>query len=132
MSRPLLVVDGDSLAHRAFHALPKSIKGPNGGPGNMLVGFANMLMSVWEAEEPRTVFVGFDSIGDPTYRHELLPGYQGGRDFPPELTDAARPPARVGRGVRLSLGQAGGLRGRRLRRGGGAGGGGRRAARSSC
>jgi len=84
--RPLLVVDGDSLAHRAFHALPKSIKGPNGNPGNMLVGFANMLMSVWEAEEPRTVFVGFDSIGDPTYRHELLPGYQGGRDFPPELT----------------------------------------------
>ncbi len=52
----------------------------------MLVGFANMLVSVWEVEEPRTVFVGFDSIGEPTYRHELLPGYQGGRDFPPELT----------------------------------------------
>jgi DNA polymerase I len=86
MSRPLLAVDGDSLAHRAFHALPRSIKGPNGQPGNMIVGFTNMLVSVWEAEEPRTVFVGFDSIGEPTYRHELLPGYQGGRDFPPELT----------------------------------------------
>jgi DNA polymerase I len=84
--RPLLAVDGDSLAHRAFHALPQSIKGPNGQPGNMIVGFTNMLVSVWEAEEPRTVFVGFDSIGEPTYRHELLPGYQGGRDFPPALT----------------------------------------------
>jgi DNA polymerase-1 len=86
VSRPLLAVDGDSLAHRAFHALPRSIKGPDGLPGNMLVGFTNMLVSVWEAEGPRTVFVGFDSIGEPTYRHELLPGYQGGRDFPPELT----------------------------------------------
>jgi hypothetical protein len=53
----------------------------------MLVGFANMLLSVWDAERPRTVFVGFDSIGHPTYRHELLPQYQSGRDFPPELTD---------------------------------------------
>jgi DNA polymerase-1 len=83
---PLLAIDGDSLAHRAFHALPKSITGADGRPANMLVGFANMVVSVWEAEQPRTLFVGFDSIGSPTYRHELLPGYQGGRDFPPELT----------------------------------------------
>jgi DNA polymerase I len=83
---PLLAIDGDSLAHRAFHALPRSILGADGQPANMVVGFANMLVSVWDAERPRTVFVGFDSIGEPTYRHELLPGYQGGRDFPPELT----------------------------------------------
>jgi DNA polymerase-1 len=85
--RPLLAVDGDSLAHRAFHALPDSIKGSDGRPANMLVGFANMLLRVWEAEQPRTVFVGFDSIGEPTYRHELLPQYQSGRDFPRALTD---------------------------------------------
>jgi DNA polymerase-1 len=85
VSRPLLAVDGDSLAHRAFHALPSSIKGRDGRQSNMLVGFANMLVSVWEAERPRTLFVGFDSIGFPTYRHELLPTYQSGRDFPPEL-----------------------------------------------
>ena len=84
--RPLLAVDGDSLAHRAFHALPSSIKGANGRQSNMLVGFANMLASLWESERPRTMFVGLDSIGSPTYRHELLPGYQSGRDFPPELT----------------------------------------------
>jgi DNA polymerase I len=84
--RPLLAVDGDSLAHRAFHALPSSIKGRDGRQSNMLVGFANMLASLWESERPRTMFVGFDSIGSPTYRHELLPAYQSGRDFPPELT----------------------------------------------
>jgi DNA polymerase-1 len=84
--RPLLAVDGDSLAHRAFHALPRSILDAQKRPANMIVGFANMLLFVWDAERPRTVFVGFDSIGEPTYRHELLPGYQAGRDFPPELT----------------------------------------------
>ncbi len=85
--RPLLAVDGDSLAHRAFHALPRSIEGANGRPANMVVGFANMLLSVWDSEAPRTLFVGFDSLGEPTYRHRLLAGYQGGRDFPPELTE---------------------------------------------
>jgi DNA polymerase I len=84
--RPLLAIDGDNLAHRAFHALPKSIKGADGKPGNVLVGFANMLARVWDTERPRTVFVGFDTIGVPTYRNELLPEYQSGRHFPPELT----------------------------------------------
>jgi DNA polymerase-1 len=83
---PLLAIDGDSLAHRAFHALPKSIRDAEGRPGNMIVGFTNMVVSLWESEQPRAVFAGFDSIGFPTYRHELLPGYQSGRDFPPELT----------------------------------------------
>jgi DNA polymerase I len=84
--RPLLAVDGDSLAHRAYHALPSSIRDAEGSQANMIVGFANMLLTVWEAERPRSVFVGWDTIGVPTYRHELLPGYQSGRDFPPELT----------------------------------------------
>ena len=85
-ARPLLAVDGDSLAHRAFHALPSSIKDGAGQPANMIVGFARMLLSVWESERPRAVFVGWDTLTQPTYRHELLPGYQAGRDFPPELT----------------------------------------------
>jgi DNA polymerase-1 len=85
--RPLLAVDGDSLAHRAFHALPQSITGADDRPANALVGFTNMLLSVWDAEQPRAVFVGWDTIGKPTYRHELLPGYQGGRDFAPELLE---------------------------------------------
>ena len=39
------------------------------------------------AEKPRTVFVAFDTLTVPTYRHELLPEYQSGRDFPRDLTD---------------------------------------------
>lgn len=81
--RPLLAVDGDSLAHRAYHALPSSIRGADGEPANMLVGFANMLVAAWDGERPRAVFVGLDTLGEPTYRHRLLPGYQGGRDFEP-------------------------------------------------
>ena len=85
--QPLLAVDGDNLAHRAWHALPKSIKGGDGHPGNVIVGFLNMLISVWEAEKPRTVFVGFDTVGEPTYRNELLSQYQAGREFPFGLTN---------------------------------------------
>jgi DNA polymerase I len=85
--RPLLVVDGDSLAHRAYHALPKSIKSAKGRPSGALVGFTNMLVRLWEAEEPRAVFVGWDTLDTPTYRHEALEGYQGGRHFDEALLE---------------------------------------------
>ena len=81
MTLPLLAVDGDSLAHRAYHALPASIRRKDGGPGNTLVGFTTMLLRLWQAERPRAVVVGWDTIGTPTYRNELLAGYQSGRVF---------------------------------------------------
>ena len=86
-SRPLLVVDGDSFAHRAYHALPKSIRGAGGRPANALVGFANFLQRLWEAEEPDGVFVGWDTLEVPTYRHEELPEYQSGREFDKALLE---------------------------------------------
>jgi len=79
--KPLLVTDGDSLAHRAYHAMPKTVR--LGG----IVGFANMLLRLWQAEEPRAVLVGWDSIGEPTYRNEAFDAYQGGRVFDPELLE---------------------------------------------
>jgi 5'-3' exonuclease len=85
--RPLLVVDGDSFAHRAFHALPRTIRRADGRAANALVGFMSMLLRLWEAERPRAVVVGWDTLTEPTYRHELLPGYQSGRVFDPELLD---------------------------------------------
>jgi DNA polymerase I len=85
--RPLLVIDGDSLAHRAYHALPKSIRSSKGRPAGALVGFTNMLVRLWEAEEPRAVFVGWDTLTVPTYRHEALEGYQSGRHFDEELLE---------------------------------------------
>ncbi|HEV8688510.1 MAG TPA: 5'-3' exonuclease [Gaiellaceae bacterium] len=87
MKAPLLAVDGDSLAHRAYHALPSSIKRADGKPANMIVGFANMLLRLWENEQPRAVFVGFDSLDTPTYRHEAFPAYQSGREFPDDLLE---------------------------------------------
>src|SRR6188508_2674328 len=84
---PLLVVDGDSFAHRAFHALPRSIRRANGNPGNLLTGLVSMVLRLWQAERPRAVFVGWDTLTVPTYRHELLAGYQAGREFDPELLE---------------------------------------------
>ena len=79
--RPLLIVDGYSFAHRAYHAMPKSVR--LGG----VLGFANMLLRLWQAEEPRAVLVGWDSLGEPTYRSEAFEAYQSGRVFDPELLE---------------------------------------------
>ena len=87
MTRPLLVVDGDSLAHRAYHALPKTFRRAEGRPGNALLGFSNFLVRLWQAEEPRAVLVGWDSLDTPTYRHELFSGYQSGREFDDDLLE---------------------------------------------
>jgi DNA polymerase-1 len=87
MARPLLIIDGDSLAHRAYHALPKSIRRAERRPGNALVGFSNFLLRLWDSEQPRAVFVGWDTLTVPTYRHELYEGYQAGREFDDELLE---------------------------------------------
>jgi DNA polymerase I len=75
---PLLVIDGDSLGHRAYHAMP-AVEGTGGRPVGLLVGFANALLATWRATEPRAVLVCLDAR-TPSYRHELLPAYQGQRD----------------------------------------------------
>jgi 5'-3' exonuclease len=87
VSRPLLVIDGDSLTHRAYHALPKTFRRAEGKPGNALLGFSNFLMRLWQTEEPRAVLVGWDSLDSPTYRHELFEGYQSGRVFDADLLE---------------------------------------------
>jgi DNA polymerase I len=87
VSRPLLVVDGDSLAHRAYHALPKTIRRAGGRPSNMIVGLSNFLMRLWDYEEPRAVVVGWDTLEVPTYRHQLFAGYQAGRVFDDALLE---------------------------------------------
>jgi len=85
-SAPLLVVDGDSLLHRAFHALPP-IPGEGGRPVNALLGLLNMLFTVWDAERPRAVAVALDSR-ERGPRHELWPSYQGQRDaFDPAIIE---------------------------------------------
>lgn len=85
--RPLLILDGDSLAHRAFHGLPKTTRDGTGRPANALVGFGNMLLTLWLSERPRSVIACWDTLTAPTYRHEALPEYQAGREFAPELLE---------------------------------------------
>ena len=85
--RPLLVMDGDSFTHRAYHALPKSIRRAHGGPANAIVGFSNMLLRLWQDERPRAVLVAWDSLETPTYRHLEFAGYQAGREFDSELLE---------------------------------------------
>ncbi|HWB23187.1 MAG TPA: 5'-3' exonuclease [Gaiellaceae bacterium] len=85
--RPLLVVDGDSLAHRAYHGLPKSIRRTGGGSGNALVGFGNFLLRLWDSERPRAVLVAWDTLEVPTYRNVALPAYQSGREFEDGITE---------------------------------------------
>jgi 5'-3' exonuclease len=87
MTDPLLAVDGDSFAHRAYHALPKSIRRAEGRPAGAIVGFANMLLRLWEAERPRAVLVAWDTLEVPTYRHEAFDAYQSGRVFDDELLE---------------------------------------------
>ncbi|MEO6784260.1 MAG: 5'-3' exonuclease H3TH domain-containing protein [Bradyrhizobium sp.] len=87
MSRPLLVVDGDSFAHRAYHAIPKTIRRRDNLGGGAIVGFANFLLRLYENEQPRAVLVGWDTLDVPTFRHRAFEAYQGGREFDAELVD---------------------------------------------
>ena len=78
---PLLVIDGDSFAHRSYHALPKSIQRKGGKGAGAIVGFANFLLRRYDAERPRAVLVGWDTLEVPTDRHKKFPAYQSGRVF---------------------------------------------------
>jgi exodeoxyribonuclease III len=85
--RPLLVIDGDSFAHRAYHALPKNIRRKGHKPAGAILGFANLLLRLYREERPRAVLVGWDTYEEPTYRHEAFAAYQSGREFEEELLE---------------------------------------------
>jgi exodeoxyribonuclease-3 len=85
--RPLLVVDGDSFAHRSYHALPKTIRRRDGKSAGAILGFANFLLRLYADERPRAVIIGWDSLEAPTKRHEMFPAYQSGREFAEDLIE---------------------------------------------
>jgi exodeoxyribonuclease-3 len=87
MRRPLLVIDGDSFAHRSYHALPKNILRSGRKPAGAILGFANMLLRLYREERPRAVLVAWDTYEAVTYRHEEFPAYQSGREFDDELLE---------------------------------------------
>src|SRR5215216_3601116 len=83
--QPLLVIDGDSFAHRAYHALPTNIRRRDGSAGGAIVGFANFLIKLYLKEQPRAVLVGWDTLDVPNHRQKLFPAYQSGRVFEDDL-----------------------------------------------
>jgi DNA polymerase-1 len=87
VTRPLLVIDGDSFAHRAYHGVPKSVRRRGNKGGGAIIGFANFLLRLYAQEKPRAVLVGWDTLDAPTYRHRALATYQSGRVFDAELLD---------------------------------------------
>jgi len=86
-SRPLLVIDGDSFAHRAYHGLPKTIRRHGDRPAGAIVGFANYLLKLYADEGPRAVVVGWDTLEKPNWRAKELPDYQGGREFDDDIVE---------------------------------------------
>src|SRR3954464_412341 len=60
--RPLLIVDGDSFAHRAYHGLPTTIRRAGDKGGGAIFGFANTLLRLYAEERPRAVLVGWDTL----------------------------------------------------------------------
>jgi len=85
--RPLLVIDGDSFAHRSYHALPKTILRSGRKPAGAILGFANLLLRLYREEQPRVVLIAWDTLEVLTYRHEKYPAYQSGREFDDALIE---------------------------------------------
>ncbi len=80
--RPLLIVDGDALAHRAWFALGH-VTGRDGQPVGLLQGTIQMLVGAWDAFGPRALAVAVDSR-ERSERHALVPAYQAQRDAEPD------------------------------------------------
>lgn len=76
--RTFAVIDGNSLMHRAFHAVPPTMNAPDGRPTNAIFGFLNMFLKMIDAFNPDSVVVAFDK-GKPRVRMEMLPQYKAQR-----------------------------------------------------
>ncbi|MCK0471351.1 DNA polymerase I [Halalkalibacter sp. APA_J-10(15)] len=82
----LVLIDGNSIAYRAFFALPL-LNNQKGVYTNAVYGFATMLMKIIEEEQPTHMLVAFDA-GKTTFRHKTYKEYKGGRQkTPPELSE---------------------------------------------
>ena len=76
--RVIAVIDGNSLMHRAFHAVPPTMNAPDGRPTNAVFGFLNMFLKMVDEFAPDGVVCAFDK-GRPAVRMEMLPQYKAQR-----------------------------------------------------
>ncbi|PLS16959.1 DNA polymerase I [Bacillus sp. M6-12] len=86
MTKKIVLIDGNSIAYRAFFALPL-LNSDKGVHTNSIYGFAMMLNKILEEEKPTHMLVAFDA-GKTTFRHSTFKEYKGGRQkTPPELSE---------------------------------------------
>ena len=78
MAKKIAVIDGNSLMHRAYHAVPNTMNAPDGTPTNAVFGFLNMLLKFIEESSPDAIVCAFDA-GIPAFRMELIEQYKAQR-----------------------------------------------------
>ena len=78
MTKKIAVIDGNSLMHRAFHAVPPTMNAPDGTPTNAVFGFMSMFMKFVDTAHPDAVICAFDA-GRPAFRMEALEQYKAQR-----------------------------------------------------
>jgi DNA polymerase-1 len=80
----LLLLDGNSLAYRAFFALPTDMATASGQVTNAVFGFTSMLVNLLKDHQPDGIAVAFD-LPQPTFRHAMVPDYKAGRSEAPDI-----------------------------------------------
>lgn len=78
MTKKIAVIDGNSLMHRAFHAVPPTMNAPDGTPTNAVFGFMAMLLKFMDGERPDALVCAFDA-GRPEFRMKAIEGYKAQR-----------------------------------------------------
>ena len=86
MPKKIAVIDGNSLMHRAYHAVPPTMNAPDGTPTNAVFGFCSMLFKFIEMAQPDGIVCAFDA-GKPKFRMEALEQYKAQR---PPMDDELR------------------------------------------
>ena len=86
MSKTVAVIDGNSLMHRAYHAVPPTMNAPDGTPTNACFGFVAMLLKFVEMAHPDAIVCAFDA-GRPKWRMEAIEQYKAQR---PPMDDALK------------------------------------------
>ena len=78
MTKKIAVIDGNSLMHRAYHAVPPTMNAPDGTPTNAVFGFMSMLLKFIDMAQPDAIICAFDT-GRPAFRMEVLEKYKSQR-----------------------------------------------------
>ena len=82
----VMALDGNSLAYRAFFALPEDMTNASGQTTNAVYGFTTMLVNLVKEHRPDGVVVVFDRP-EPTFRHDAIPEYKAQREAMPEALE---------------------------------------------